>query len=304
MEATIETTDFADFLISRKVKPFTHQLAKWYLALNSLPGERPIGDEHVEKLFGELDRGSFLGELSVIATGKVGNTIYQLNGRHTCTAMLKYNGKRSYEITHLQYELPTLEKAGELYAKFDPNWAGRTFPHILRAWLRTHGFGEDYGMRLMTLFCSAATFDFVGKNPFGMKKVIGLDKVELIKKYPTILRAVLEIIGDNQKSSAHLRKLPVMCAIFQTVKKSERAAKMFWIAVRDGENLSKQEPAKKLETYLRENTFNRGMAAVCPKRKAGFREMYAKCIHAWNAYRNGSTTDMKFYPNAKLPEAD
>lgn len=71
--------------------------------------------------------------------------------------------------------------------------------------------------------------------------------------------------------------------------------------VRDGEGLKRSMPAFRLREYLL--TVNVGSKGRAYKRLVTSREMLAKSITAWNAYRRGESTELKYYNEKPIPKA-
>jgi hypothetical protein len=82
--------------------------------------------------------------------------------------------------------------------------------------------------------------------------------------------------------------------------KNRAKAAEFWAAVRDETGASPSLPDRKLARYLLTVGVDTGGGARRVK-TASSREVHVKCIHAWNAWRAGETTNLNYYPDAKTP---
>ena len=107
------------------------------------------------------------------------------------------------------------------------------------------------------------------------------------------LRFLYEVIG-SAASTKRMRRGPVAWALYATWRKSRSAAMEFWSAVRDETGETNKTPDRKLSRWLIETSVGR---------RSGNPEMYARCIHAWNAWRTKSQTNLTYHADKPLPAA-
>ena len=73
--------------------------------------------------------------------------------------------------------------------------------------------------------------------------------------------------------------------------------------VRDGAELKKNDPALLLKNYLQMAAISaRTVKSACRQEAVTAREMYVKCLHAWNASRSGTKTNLRYLPDAPIPK--
>jgi len=134
-------------------------------------------------------------------------------------------------------------------------------------------------------------------------------KVELLKHHQKFGKFLYRLIGISENGgnvaleASHMRRLPVVYAILQTFTKSQDASDTFWRQVRDGEGLRRSMPTYKLRNYLLTHNYGFGRGALGVK-VSTFHEMTSKCITAWNAYRKGVATDLKYYISKEIPKSN
>lgn len=283
----------------KRVK-LTRKFAKWYLSLPELAGERAISPKHATKITAKMEDGRFIGRTCHIVTIELKGRTYRCNGGHTCTGRLQFNGNQNYLVNHLHFRVKSGLEAAELYAQFDPTWAARTYSHLLNRYVSANGLKKICPMKVLRLAACAIAFDRMGRSESGRSMITGDERARLPGEQPREIRLLMQIF-TSPTETRHLQREPVVCAIYQTLLVDAPDAIEFWGMVRDGENLRKTDPPKRLENYLRDNSYNFGRGAQ-NGRKATFHEMYSKCIHAWNAYRAGRTTNLKVFKDAPLPE--
>jgi hypothetical protein len=118
------------------------------------------------------------------------------------------------------------------------------------------------------------------------------------------IRWVDKTIG-SQKLDAHMWRSPVVAAMNATFQKNKKDADAFWTLVRDGSGPNHKSPDRVLNKFLLTKYVNKagGVTSRSAKALAAPREMYVKCLHAWNAWRKDTTTDLKYHAQGKIPAA-
>jgi hypothetical protein len=116
---------------------------------------------------------------------------------------------------------------------------------------------------------------------------------------------VSDLLSETStRQTQHMRRGAVVAAMFLTWSRSRRAACEFWQAVRDESGAHQKMPDRVLARYLLTKTVKNGSTnSRVTSGVAVPREMFVKCIHAWNAWRKDTTTDLKYHAQAKIPAA-
>jgi hypothetical protein len=105
----------------------------------------------------------------------------------------------------------------------------------------------------------------------------------------------------EQKESRHLARVAVVLAMVVTYRVCQTAASDFWSKVRDGD-CPARSPMFKLRDLLKSVALLSDGKNKQAKVMTTPVVLFAKCIHAWNAYRENRSTDLKYYPNSPLPK--
>jgi len=288
---------------SVKKAAFTESLAQWYLSLPNLPGERPLNDGHALALAEKMEKDMFLPENVRLAVVKVGNMTFRLNGQHTCMArtLVKLDGDWSArnKIEVAEYVCETADDAAELYAQFDWARSGRSYLDLARPYYTALNYAPA-SIREITLVAAALCFEKAGWNETARFAIRGEARYKLPPADAKTAQVLIDIIGD--KTNRHMHREPVVCAILRTYRKDATGTRQFWPRVRDGEGLSKTDPEYVLRGFLTTVAVACGRGAS-RTRKAPFHEMFSRCIHAWNAWRAGTPTNLKYHATASLPVA-
>jgi hypothetical protein len=280
-------------LVNRKIKEVTPLLAEKILEANTYDGQRPLSEKQVKILSDAIEEGLFtVGHIAVAHQGWNGGDEMVANGQHQCTAVLR-TGLPICAVVE-EYNCKKPEDFSLLYRQFDNNKSRTldevTLPEARALNLKWH--------RMIVKSVMAGIGFIEGTGPKNKR-------VESLKKYIAEGNFVNELLSAVKSTdSKHLRRGPVIAAIITTFKKCSGDAEIFWEEVRDGENLKGNSPSLKLRNYLlsTNTAVGRGTNAPSLNAAASVREMYSKCIIAWNAYRRGDSTQLKFYADKDLPK--
>jgi hypothetical protein len=285
-------------LVSSKIKMVTPEMAERFIECNHYQGQRPIRPRHLRGLIKAIETGRFhIGHIVTARQGWNGNDDLGANGQHQCMAVI-HTGKTIRAVVE-EYACKTPEDFAELYRQFDVhasrNLAERALPEVI-------ALNLDWKKRFITVMLSGIAI-VEGKTIQEDNKNA---KIEGIKKYTKEGNAINEIITCvNVSESKHLMRSPVIAAMIVTCRKNSADFEEFWEQVRDGENLKGSSPALKLRNFLLSTTVSigKGRDAEYLNKAASVKEMYSKCIAAWNAYRTHGKTALRYYPDKEAPRA-
>ena len=282
-------------LISRKIKTVTPNMAEEILTANVYDGQRPIKPKHLKTLSDIIDGGLFtVGHIAIAHQGWNGGDAMLANGQHTCSAVIS-TGKEVSAVVE-EYNCKTPEDFSLLYRQFDNN-AVRSLGDITRP--EAVALKLNWAKNTITVVMTAIGF------LEGHHKIHKNIRIESLKKYVDAGNFVNDIVSVVRPSeSKHLRRGAVVSAMIVTYRKAHADAETFWEEVRDGENLKGNSPTLKLRNYLlsTNTAVGRGVDAPSLNAAASNKEMYAKCIIAWNAYRRGDSTQLKYFANKENPK--
>lgn len=282
-------------LIRKKMEEITPEKAAALLEFNTYTGQRPQREKHIKVLCDAINKGLFTtGVISVAKQGWNGGYLMLANGQHQCISVIE-TGKPITAVVE-EYNCKTPEEFALLYRQYDNN-ATRTLDEITLPEARA--LGLNWGKQVIKTVMTGIGF-LEGHN--GVHKNI---RVESLKKYVDEGNFVNDILSCvKSPESRHLRRGAVVAAMIVTFKKNHGDAETFWEEVRDGENLKGNSPSLKLRNYLMttNTAIGRGVNAPALTAAASNIEIYAKCIIAWNAYRRGDSTALKFFANKETPK--
>ncbi len=284
-------------LIKREIRKIDSKAAVEFLKMNTLGDiQRPIRDKHVATLKEAIESGLFLtAEIGIASLNYDGNQRKLVNGQHTCTAVSQTSKHISALVEYFDVYEP--EDLALLYRQFDAH-ASRSLSDILRP--EASALGISWSPKVVNLTVQAACLKE------GKATVPKSQKVELLKKYLQFGKFLNSLLHDKEATSENskiINRGAVSHAMLLSYEKAQEDSKKFWISVRDGENLKRDDPAYKLRNYLMQTGVNYGRGAACGLRSATYHEITSKSISAWNAFRRNERTDLKYFRDKSIPRA-
>lgn len=282
-----------------KIVMATAALARTFAEMERLPHDRDFKTAKIGRLAAVMKTEEFRGcEWARCYCRETGLT-YRVNGKHTSTTAAGLNGEfRPFPVLVSDYEADTLEDVARLYATFDTQDSTRNSGDINQALAASHPTLAALGRKIISLAVTGLAYAKWGTAAHGHPS---LERAALMLANLDFCKWVQEIMVGDCKC---IRRGPVVAAMVRTFAKSQTASKEFWAAVRDGSGPHQDCPDRKLQKYLLGISVNLGSGAI-PKGKTivSFREVFARCIHAWNAFRTNKPTELKYYADKDLPEA-
>ena len=105
-------------------------------------------------------------------------------------------------------------------------------------------------------------------------------------------------VGSN-KQFRHMTRAAVAFVMIKTFKIDRNASRIFWINVKDGENLSKNDPRKLLREFLMLNQTRDTKRALG---SLANHEIVYRCSLAWNHFRKGTQVKALLYRSDCEPQ--
>jgi hypothetical protein len=115
-----------------------------------------------------------------------------------------------------------------------------------------------------------------------------------------------DLIHGTRRTPAYrtFNRLAVIAAMLLTYRKDEARATQFWSLVRDETGPSPDQPDRVLARWLATTVMDKGRGSRRgTTAKADGRQFFVKCLHAWNAWRNGEPrAKLQYSPDAPVPK--
>jgi hypothetical protein len=291
-----------------KTEKVTQALAIKFRDMDPVPHDRPLNPKRVDAYRKMLAVGLFRPVQWATVHCNETQATYRVNGKHTSNLFAEYEQLPQHlHATIEHYHCDTLDDVARLYATFDSRTQVRTTNDINRAFAAVDPDLAELPTKIVNLCVTGVSYSRHGDN---WKNQGASQRAECLLEDDTKIFAVWlhEILKANNESSRHLWRGPVVASMYDTFRKSRKASGEFWMAVRDGTGATPKTPDRVLHRFLLTKVVSHGGMSAGPRSASkgslcGAREMYVKCLHAWNAWRRDTTTDLKYHAQGKIPSA-
>lgn len=290
-----------------KTEKVTQSLAIKFRDMDPVPHDRPLNPKRVEAYRKMLAAGLFRPVQWATVHCNETQATYRVNGKHTSNLFAEYADlPQAIHATIEHYHCDDLDDVARLYATFDSRTQVRTTADINRAFAAVDPDLSALPSKLISVSVTAISYykhgDTYHHQSAAERAECLLDEEN--KVFIAWLHGILR--GHDSDATRHMWRSPVAAAMYATFQKSRKASNEFWLAVRDGTGSSPKVPDRVLHRFLLTKVVNSGRQASAGRTRATLaapREMYVKCLHAWNAWRRDTTTDLKYHAQAKIPAA-
>lgn len=277
------------------IEALTPELAEEFATAPAFVGERALRPARKAELHSKLESGRFFSPRWATAThdGK----LCRVNGQHSSTVLAEANGHFPHGLDVIvdRFTCDTPEDLAELFSQFDPKFSSRTTVDVLNANGRVHKSLDDVTPSMLKAATNGITFCLAQDAGISIKSFSDNDRGRLIHEHREYM-LFRHALGHCRM----LKKIGVEGAIYRTWQRDPDAAHDFWFAVRDATAPSNTDATRVLNHFLLTsvNDADRGTG-----RAWSTVAFYVKSIHAWNAWRDGTGTSLKYHHKAAPPKA-
>lgn len=285
--------------VETKTVPLRLEIAKHCHRMKTLKGDRDPdtakGRHRIAWLYGLLRAGLFHSPtwsyVKLLPKNPKGKPIeLRVDGGHSSRMLVEAGPDfpDNLEVTIRIFEARNMEQVIELYEQFNAQGSTRTTTDLIKN-------RKAYEPELEEM------------SPSSIRSIINGIACHLKLRNPREEYEVLDLIRPHAKfiawcgefvSSKQLRRPGVLGAIFATYKDDSSNALEFWRRVRDETGPAPECATRMLGRFLHDCLLKRSRLDI----NWSSRAYYVKCHHAWNAWRRGDGTNLKYHPNSDLPE--
>jgi len=290
-------------LVTAKTQKITMPLAKSFADMEPAPGDRRLSENRLRVYERILRQGNWRPCVWSKATCEETGGVYRVNGKHTSVLFSRLAEEfPDCVVTVETYQCPTLEDVGRLYGTFDASITARTTRDINRAFSSTVAELADIPDRVIDICVTGIAVVGMAGDWRRVSVVPPQERAEAILDHTEFVLWLASLLPSSPKNR-HMLRSGVSAAMFATWSKCKRDATAFWSAVRDETGETPKCPDRVLSKWLLTTQVNNGAFGSLPKsRKADIREMYVRCLHAWNAYRRkAELTHLKYRAETQVP---
>ncbi|MEB3214526.1 MAG: hypothetical protein VKL39_24470 [Leptolyngbyaceae bacterium] len=272
----------------------TVEIAEDFATMQAFQGERPEKPARLAYLDDKLHSGRF--HAPRWATANLRGRIYRVNGQHSSRVLASANGHFPKHLNVIidRYTCDTEEDLANLFAEFDPKASARTDTDVLNAHGRVEPTLADVTPSMMRSIVNGIAYCRSIDTSTAMRDISTEEKGRWLHHHQDYA-----LFRNSLGHHRPLRRVGVEGAIFRTFDKNRELAHEFWIAVRDESAPDVNCPTRVLGKFL--------LTAVTDADRGrgqswDARAFYYKSAHAWNAWRDGVSTQLKYLPNAPWPK--
>lgn len=286
-----------------KTEKVTQALAIRFRDMEPVPNDRNLNPKRLDAYRKMIAAGLFRPVQWATARCVETATTHRVNGKHTSTVCAEFEVlPQDIYATIEHYKCDTQNDLAKLYATFDSRTQVRTTNDINRAFAAVDPDLRDIASSVINICVSAVSYSRY-REQYTTRPAA--ERAEcLLEPEVKLFIEWVACLSIRTESASHLSRSPVVSAMYDSWSKCRRDAVEFWMAVRDGSGANNKSPDRVLHRYLLTvGVFKPGATGNRRGKLATPREMYVKCLHAWNAWRRDLTTDLKYHAQGKIPAA-
>lgn len=287
----------------------TKELAQRYAEMDPAPHDRPLSERRLQVYRKLWKEGQFRPVTWATALCLETGVVYRVNGKHTSTMLASHLGPMPdfYAVVE-EYLCDTLEDVAYLYSTFDSKMQSRSADDIYQSFAATIPELQEISGKVIRQLVQGIGYQVLGAIPY--EKASHTERAELLFDHVDFALWVDKLFTAGRcdekakMRAAHLRRQATIAAMLATYQRDQEAASRFWVMVRDETGVTPDTPDRVLARYLISSSIRGHSGARSAEADTQTtREMYVKCLHAWNAWRQGGNTKLRYYAEAELPEA-
>jgi len=277
-----------------KTTRVTRKLAEEFRDMTPAPHDRIMRPVRLDVYRKAVSLGLFRPVQWGTALCLADGVTYRVNGKHTSIVFSEQPDPiHELYVTIENYRCDTLQDVARLYATYDTVDQSRTPSDINRMFAASDSDLSVITGRVLNLAATGMAFQ---QHREQYCKIRAVDRAEALidnREFVCWLDGVLSG-GD----AWHLKRGPVVGAMFGSWLKSRKAATEFWSMVRDNDG---PEQCRKLCVYLNRSHISISSTASRPaKDRTTFGSMFDNCVSGWSAWRKGT----KYQPsNRRMKKA-
>jgi hypothetical protein len=281
MAQAMENTSYR--LVKSEVCDLTPELAQQFRDLDPSPTERELNAARIRHLKTKAEANQLVTFHWSVA--KLGDKRLRMNGQHSSNMLCDLNGHfpKGLKVHIDEYEVPNKPSLALLFRQFDDRKSNRSPSDVASAY---QGLYEE----LHDVPKGPAKMAIEGTCWYD-RYVEGLPAPTADDQYvrfgePGLLEFIRWVGELFSVKTPELRRQTIVAAMYGTWVKNEREARKFWVEVaRGGEEFAENAPSTVLDVWLKAMVEKRGA-----KNELKPANLYQGCVFAWNAHREGKTT--------------
>ena len=289
-------------LLNTKVVTANRRVVNEFVEMTRLEHDREVQEARKNWILDEILEGRFHGNELASCHILSEDRLVRVNGKHTSLVLSSLSDadlrELNLQLVIKRFEADTVNDAVALYNTYDSRLSAKSSGDVVQVVVSADEQLRTIPRHVMTqivgAFAWGATGDTRSHSRVEKTAAMALDNIDFCLWTQELFK---EGTTENCKK---LRRSPVINGMWRLFNKCQRDATIFWRLVRDENGEHPSTPDRVLARFLNSHSVNhakgaKGNAAVHP------RQMIASCITAWNAWRRGETTALRYYADKPMP---
>lgn len=240
--------------------------------------QRPIAERHIKRLQFEIEAGRFIEGTQIHLCVRPDGSMVIVNGNHTLEAV--YKSETAIPLTVLYTLVENDHEIAAIYARHDI--------HRTRTWaaaLKAAGVADELDTTTRTKFASAmrvimdglnSTWPYRSDDPeIAFSRDVRIAAMQEYEEYAKLY--VTAVSGNSKSRFSQFVRAPIFAVALETMRFQPNAAFEFWSTAAKDDGLRRNDPRKKLLTFLQENRSNSNT----------FRDHVQAAALCWNSFYRG-----------------
>lgn len=293
--------------VTTEVVELDKDLAKSFAELPHFRGDRARetfqGKRRMEWLYALVMRGDF--HTPKWATVLCNGVLYRVNGGHSSKMLADINSAfpEGMKAVIDRFECDSVDDMPDLFDQFDARQSSRTKADRVSAHKAIHEELEKISPTMASRLVHGIDLHLSGCGE--ERRCDDDERIRLLHAHADFIAWASPLLKLR-----HTNRVGVAAAAFAlySTTRDPKTLTAFFVMVRDEEHAESNHPTRRLARFLRSamghaSTVGRTLRAHTSGHKWSSRAFYVKTIHAWNAFRRGTTTMLQYREHAPLPRA-
>lgn len=265
----------------------TRAVAEEFATASSWAGERALSQSRVRYLRQELVAGRFRSPEWALAW--LNGKWYRVNGQHSSMMLASLNGEfpKDMKVTIKEFMCDTEDDLVRLFGTFDVRESARSGADYVGVAMAVSSQLEPARLDRLAVYKLASGMMVHEGEGVVRRKASSRERAQMVHRDPAYL------VAATPYAKKRLFSVGASAALYATWLVRTNAWSDFWDKTFNETAPDPNAPTRVLARFLRGE--NRGNS------KANVRAIYVKCIHAWNAWRTGTTTNLAYHSSLAVP---
>jgi len=272
----------------------TRDFVDYFSSLPTFKGDRkrdtPQGRRRIAFLERMLREGKFFD--CDWATAEMNGVTYRVNGGHSSLMLSQLSGNfpNGLRTTIKRFKCESRDDLADLFDQFDRRESIRTTNEKISAHKGAHDSLDELSTTVINDCLQGIAWRIRddGKQP----PLNEDEKIGLVHENSEFFLWAKKYVGRR-----HLKFTGAVAAMYECYHRDMLLASQFWDLVMEESHPSNADGSRVIAVFLRSCMSKPGTKSM----KTPTRMIYAKCIHAANAWKGNYSTDLKYHEAAPLP---